>query len=38
MGRYGRQAKREFAIPNREKQNNGSEKTFVINFVAIKEL
>lgn len=36
--KYGGQAKRKFAIPNGEKQINGSGKIFIIHFLEIKGL
>lgn len=35
--RYGGKAKTDFVIPNGEKQNNVSGKTFVIHFLEIRE-
>lgn len=37
-GRYGRQAKGDFAIPNGEKHNNRPEQIFIIHFLKMKEL
>lgn len=36
--RYGGRAKRDFAIPSGEKQNNRSEQVFIIHFPEIKEV